>query len=342
MYHALLLSGLLDLANLLPEEDETRVRVVERLPALLHFLAALCHPDGEIALFNDAAFDIAPPPVALFDYAARLGLRTGAAAAASFPETGYHVWRRGGDALFVDAGPIGPDYLSTHAHGDMFSFELSLDGRRVVVDGGTSTYAAGPERDWVRSTRAHNTVELAGADQCEFFGAFRVGRRGRPRDVAALVSPEGLRVSGWHDGYERLAGRPRHHRELALVEGGALFVWDRVDSARAHEAVSRVRFAPGARVELAGPDAACVEAGGVGLSLRAFGGTLVLEPGEYAERFGKREPCLVLALRKGEASELGYALARLPAELRIDPSGGSLDGRPVERRATTRGPGAWP
>jgi hypothetical protein len=103
-----------------------------------------------------------------------------------------------------------------------------------------------------------------------------------------------------------------------------------------------VRFAPGARVELAGPDAACVEAGGVGLSLRAFGGTLVLEPGEYAERFGKREPCLVLALRKGEASELGYALARLPAELRIDPAGGSLNGRPVERRATARGPGAWP
>ncbi len=103
----------------------------------------------------------------------------------------------------MDAGPIGPDYLPGHGHGDMFSYELSLDGRRVVVDGGTSTYEAGPERDWVRSTRAHNTVEIAGEDQCEFFGAFRVGRRGRPRDVAAEVTADGLHVAGWHDGYRQ-------------------------------------------------------------------------------------------------------------------------------------------
>ena len=333
MYHALLTHGLLDLANLLPEDDEQRVRIVERLPGLLHFLAALTHPDGEIALFNDAAFDIAPPPAALLEYASRLGLRAPGAAPSSFPETGYHVFRRGGDALLVDAGPIGPDYLSTHAHGDIFSYELSLDGRRVVVDGGTSTYEAGSERAWVRSTRAHNTVEIGGADQCEFFGAFRVGRRGRPRDVAARVSADGLRLSGWHDGYERLAGAPRHHRELLLLPEGALFVWDAVESRRPQQAVSRIRFAPGARVELAGPSAARIEAGGVGLSLDSFGGTLRVEPGEYAPRFGVREPCLVLALHKSAASELGYALARLPLQARIDPVGASLGGRPVVRRS---------
>ena len=166
-------------------------------PALLRFLAALRHPDGEIALFNDAAFGIAPEPARSSvrgparPRGRRLRLR------ARSRTTGYHVWRDGEDALFVDAGPIGPDYLPAHGHGDMFSYELSLDGRRVVVDGGTSTYEAGAERDWVRSTRAHNTVEIAGADQCEFFGAFRVGRRGRPRDVdgpgppRASTSPAG-------------------------------------------------------------------------------------------------------------------------------------------------------
>jgi hypothetical protein len=240
----------------------------------------------------------------------------------------------------VDAGPIGPDYLSTHAHGDLFSYELSLDGRRVVVDGGTSTYEAGAERDWVRSTRAHNTVELAGVDQCEFFGAFRVGRRGRPRDVAARVSEDGLQLSGWHDGYERLSGSPRHHRELVMASEGALFVWDAVESRRPQEAVSRIRFVPGARVELVGPGAARIEAAGVGLSLHAFGGTLSIEPGEYAPRFGVREPCLVLALRKGSASELGYALARLPLEVRIDPAGATLSGRPVARRSPSGSLGA--
>ncbi len=145
-----------------------------------------------------AAFGIAPEPAAILDYARRLGLDVPAFASGSFPETGYHVWRAGGDALIVDAGPIGPDYLPAHGHGDIFSFELSLDGQRVVVDGGTSSYEAGAERDWARSTRAHNTVEIAGADQAEFFGAFRVGRRGRPRDVVGSRlgrRPAGLRMA---------------------------------------------------------------------------------------------------------------------------------------------------
>jgi uncharacterized heparinase superfamily protein len=332
MYHALLTHGLLDLVNLLPEADELRLRLVERLPALLHFLAGLTHPDGEIALFNDAAFGIAPQPAALFEYAARLGLRVPAAASCSFPETGYHVWRRGGDLLVVDAGPIGPDYLSTHAHGDIFSFELSLDGRRVVVDGGTSTYAPGEERAWVRSTRAHNTVEIAGEDQCEFFGAFRVGRRGRPHEVEARVTPDGLSVAGWHDGYRRLRGRPVHRRELAYLSQGAVLVWDTVEPASGLAVVSRVRFAPAARVALEAEGAASIEAGGARLELRMFGARLSLEPGHYAPRFGERASCLVLALEKGAEREFGYVLARRGLEARIDAAGALVAGRRIPRR----------
>jgi hypothetical protein len=331
MYHALLVHGLLDLVNVLPEEDEIRVRLVERMPGLLQFLAALRHPDGEIALFNDAAFGIAAPPGAIFEYATRLGFKPPLAAAGSFPVTGYHVFRKAGDALIVDAGPIGPDYVPTHAHGDMFSFELSLDGRRVVVDGGTSTYVAGAERSWARSTRAHNTVEVAGADQCEFFGAFRVGRRGRPHDVAARVSESGLDLSGWHDGYRRLRGRPVHRRSLAYRDPGALAVWDVVESRVAHAVVSRVRFAPGARVELGGETAATVELAGVALELLAFGGALTLETGHFAPRFGERLACPVLALHARADAPFGYLLARRSLGGRIDAEGAEVAGHPLAR-----------
>jgi uncharacterized heparinase superfamily protein len=333
MYHALLTHALLDLLNVLPESDPLRVELLRRLPALLRFLAALRHPDGEIALFNDAAFGIAPSPGELLEYAARLGLESEAFAQGSFGESGYHVWREAGDALFVDAGPIGPDYLSVHGHGDMYSYELSLEGRRVVVDGGTSTYQAGPERDWVRSTRAHNTVEVAGADQCEFFGAFRVGRRGRPRDVSAEVEAGGVHVAGWHDGYRRLRGKPIHHRELRLTSPRALLVWDTVESGRGCAAVSRVRFAPGSRVSVVSPLEARIDTGGLELTLRAFGGSLAVEEGAYAPRFGERVPCAVLALHKGEAAEFGYALAPLGVAVSIDPTGATVAGRSVPRRA---------
>jgi uncharacterized heparinase superfamily protein len=333
MYHARLAHGLIDLANVLPESDEMRVRIEQRLPAILRFVSAMSHPDGELALFNDAALGIAPEPGAILEYARRLGFDAPPFASGSFPETGYHVWRSGNAALFVDAGPIGPDYLPAHGHGDIFSFELSLDGRRVVVDGGTSSYEAGPERDWARSTRAHNTVEIGGADQAEFFGAFRVGRRGRPSDVVARVSDDGLQLSGWHNGYRRLAGSPVHHRELQFVAPAALFVWDTVESRVPQPVLSRLRFPPGARLRLEGTDAAVIEVAGVALSLRSFGGALSIEDGHYAPRFGERVACRVLALHKGAQPEFGFALARSAVSVRIQPEAGGLGGRTVPRQS---------
>jgi uncharacterized heparinase superfamily protein len=332
MYHLRLAHGLLDLVNVLPESDETRVQLEQRLPRILLFVSAMRHPDGEIALFNDAALGIAPEPGALLAYARRLGLDVPDFASGSFPETGYHVWRAADAALFVDAGPLGPDYLPAHGHGDIFSYELSLGGQRVVVDGGTSSYEAGVERDWARSTGAHNTVAIGGADQAEFFGAFRVGRRGRPRDVEARVSGDGLQVSGWHDGYRRLAGSPVHHRELSLSAPPVLLVWDTVKSMVAQEAVSRVRFAPGARVRLEGGERASIEIAGQALALQAFGGTLAIEDGHYAPRFGERLAISVLALRKGSGPESGYVLAPAGVPARIEAAGAEVAGRRVARR----------
>jgi len=339
MYHARLAQGLLDLMNVLPESDEVRLRVEQRVPAILRFVSALRHPDGEIALFNDAALGIAPEPGAILEYARRLGLDTPAFSSGSFPETGYHVWRSDDAMLVVDAGPIGPDYLPAHGHGDIFSFELSVGGQRLVVDGGTSSYEAGEERAWARSTRAHNTVEIARADQAEFFGAFRVGRRGRPHDVSARVSTEGLQLAGWHDGYRRLPGGPIHHRELEFITPSTLLVWDTVESSAPHPAVSRLRFSPAVRVRLEGADAASIDAPGVSLVLRSFGGTLAIEGGHYAEHFGERVACPVLALHKGPEAEFGYALGRSSEPLRINPEGAQVAGRSVTRRSRPPGQG---
>ncbi len=338
MYHGLVTVGLLDLLNVLPSADRFRAVLVERLPAILRFAAALRHPDGEIALFNDAATDIAPPPQAVLDYADRLGVDVPSADRGAFRDSGYYVWQRDGDAIIVDAGPVGPDYLPGHGHGDMFSYELSLDGRRVVVDGGTSTYEAGPERDWVRSTRAHNTVEVAQTDQCEFFAAFRVGRRARPHDVTGEVTEHGLQVSGWHDGYYRLPGHPIHHRELGFVFPGVLLVWDTVESGVAHPAVSRIRLAPGARVRAQGPHDVEIEIESRVLNVRAFGGELILEQDHYAPRFGERLPCPVLALHKGPGPEFGYALARRDIPTAIDAGSAEVAGRRVTRRSRPLAP----
>jgi hypothetical protein len=160
-----------------------------------------------------------------------------------------------------------------------------------------------------------------------------VGRRGRPHDVTASVSAAGLHVAGWHDGYRRLPGRPVHHREIEMTVDRALLVWDTVEPAAPHEAVSRVRFAPGTRVSLETPRRAHVDADGLALALEAFGGVLAVEDGRYAPRFGERLPCPVLALRKDAGPEFGYALARCEMAATIDAGGADVAGRRVGRRA---------
>ena len=93
------------------------------------WLAAMCHPDGEISFFNDAAIGIAPSPTELENYAERLGLPSIAApgdGVVHFPESGYIRVQRGDMVALLDVAPVGPDYLPGHAHADTFSFELSL------------------------------------------------------------------------------------------------------------------------------------------------------------------------------------------------------------------------
>ncbi len=255
-------------------------------------LARMCHPDGQIALLNDAAMGVYPAPSALLAEAGRLGLgdlpecRTGPFA---LPQAGYYGWRNDrGDYLICDAGPIGPDYMPGHAHGDIFSFELSLAGHRVIVDSGVHDYQVGPMRDYCRSTAAHNTVEIDRADQCEFWQAFRVARRGRPRKVRYGPQGDGFALAGWHDGYRRLPGRPVHERSLQFQDQGVLLVRDRVRSASPVAWVSRLHLHPDCRVistsrrtvRLATPAGTCC--------LQFQGpGELRVKASQYCPRFGQ-------------------------------------------------------
>jgi len=138
--------------------------------------------------------------------------------------------------------PLGPDYLLGHAHADTLSFELSVDGTRVIANGGTSRYGSGPRRAYERSTAAHNAVEVAGRDSSEVWDGFRVGRRAKPYDLA--VRDWAIRCS--HDGYCFLPGRPVHTRRWEFGEA-SLTVDDTV--APATEARARFFLAPGLRAE---------------------------------------------------------------------------------------------
>jgi uncharacterized heparinase superfamily protein len=275
-------------------------------------LAKLCHPDGEIALLNDAAFGIARHPGDLLDQPARDG-------AYALRDAGYYGARAAGHYIVCDAAPIGPDYQPGHAHGDLLSFELSLAGQRVIVDAGVHGYDGDPLRAWCRSTRAHNTVEIDGQDQCEFWSTFRVARRGRPRDVAWTARPGGFSLSAWHDGYDRLRGQPRHAREFRWYDDGVLLVRDRVTSSRPALAVSRLHLHPDCAIEeISGLLARIRHPGGRFAVAFAGAGRLAEEASTYCPEFGRSLDARALAFTPSErATEFGFCIAHTGDDVRF-------------------------
>ena len=81
MYHSIFLEDMLDIINLF--EAFPNVTISDQLKLfrkiasrMLTWLENMCHPDQEIAFFNDAAIGIAPTPKALRSYARRLNFST--------------------------------------------------------------------------------------------------------------------------------------------------------------------------------------------------------------------------------------------------------------------------
>lgn len=317
MYHARVAYVLAMLSN---TGSESIARVVDApLGRVREALSHLCHPDADIALLNDSAFGISNRP-------AELACPSAGPGSFELPETGYFGARTdAGHYVICDAAPIGPDYLPGHAHGDIFTFELSLEGQRVIVDAGVFDYEAGAKRNYCRSTRAHNTVEVEGQDQCEFWAAFRVARRGRPRDVAWTDFDHGFGLEGWHDGYERLVGRPRHRRRFRWHDAGVLMVHDVVTARRPVAVRSRLHLHPDCElVALEERTARVRHPRGTCAIVFDGSGELSVERSSYFPEFGvEREGRALLYTSRGERVETGFCVAHGADEVVYDVATGA-------------------
>jgi uncharacterized heparinase superfamily protein len=291
-YHAQVLGDLIDVAGLLATAGSraTVPGLDEAIAAMRLWLGAMVRPDGRIPLFNDCVAmsadrlspDVPPArPLTLLD------------------PSGYAVLRSGPFHLVADVGVPCPPDLPAHAHADCLSFELSVDGRPVVVDTGVSTYEPGERRAYERSTAAHNTLEIDGADQTEVWGVFRAARRAEPRLEDA--AEDALTAS--HDGYERLPGRPRHRRTWRMSDDRAEVV-DEVTGSGTHRVVSRLHIAPGLDIRRDGDG---IRVGPVSVGITGPGVTVDVVACELASGFGCRSTGWVI-----EAS----VTTLLPFELR--------------------------
>ncbi len=312
MYHALALEDVLDLLNLAdafagssPELPQLRSALAAWVPSMLRWLLAMSHPDGSLGQFNDTAQGIAPTNDELLRLAASLGFDVTAEDNSDLQiltDSGYVRVSRPPMVALIDVAPVGPDYLPGHGHADTLSFELSLGGLRVIVNGGTSCYGSDTQRQHERSTAAHSTVEVAGQDSSEVWAGFRVGRRARPARPHARRVGDALEVNCSHDGYAHLNGRPIHTRTWAF-NTGCLTVTDDVSNKQL-PAKARYHFAPGLELSAGSPNAWTIYAGAAMLGrVEVRHGRAHTEPSTHAPQFGMVLPvqCLAVDLLEGRA-----------------------------------------
>ena len=252
MYHAVCLADLVEVRALCGDASPGWLR--DAVARAAGFLESILLGDGDIPMLGDGWRGEVDVQRLLAQVRA---LESPLAPRAPEHASGLVRLSRGPLRCVLRAGPHGPDHQLGHAHADLLAFDVSHGAVRVVTDTGTAAYADGPLRRHLRSTAAHNTVQLDGAELLEAWSSFRSGRHGRARTIARGSSDRFEWLVAAHDGYAWLAGAPQPQR-LWLVGEDELWVLDAVLGSGRHPIASRLHLHPDAS------QAAC--------SVRALGG----------------------------------------------------------------------
>ncbi|MCW6038010.1 heparinase II/III family protein [Spirulina subsalsa FACHB-351] len=166
------------------------------------------------------------------------------------PHTGYSILRNShGLELGFDYGLPCPPELPPHAHADCLTIDLYYQGQPIIIDTGTSEYKKGLIREYERSTKAHNTVEIADQNQSEVWGSFRVGRKAKPLNVTSGVFEKLQWMSASHNGYYHSPIQSIHHRWIGLEQTNVIILdviaTDQTQIAQSNRyGTARFHFAP--------------------------------------------------------------------------------------------------
>lgn len=224
MYHSLAMEDLLDLmsiSNKIPNSFPSN-EILRKYYKGMTWLETMIYNNGELSHFNDCANGIAPNYSNLKDYAIKLGIAEKSLCNNKLyfhQESGFVVYKDEKSHLIADFGKIGPDYLPGHAHADTLSFELAVNGKRIVVNSGTSVYGSSDDRLLQRGTGAHSTIQIDEENSSEVWSGFRVARRAVPFNIKINSSKElnnEISFQASHNGYLRLKNKAIHTRKFNL------------------------------------------------------------------------------------------------------------------------------
>lgn len=229
MYHCIILCRLLLLIDVFRNNHWHQYDyffVEQYTGRMLGWLNSFSFADKTFGHFNDSTDGIAPDVRAIFANAQRLGVQT---SDILLGDSGYRKFSNRYMELLLDVGNIMPSYQPGHAHSDMLSFCLNVDGVPIFIDPGISTYEVSVQRTTERSTNFHNTVTVNGTSQSHVWGSFRVAKRAR----IEITKDEASHLVAHQDGYVERFGL-FHQREFKLMQSGLVINDELVGNTSGH------------------------------------------------------------------------------------------------------------
>lgn len=241
----------------------------------------------------------------------------------AFRDGGYYVmrddWTSTANYLRIDCGPHGTDNCG-HAHADVLSFELAVNGRTLLVDPGTYTYTGSKEmRSWFRSSAAHNTLTVDGQSSSVSAGPFSWKSIAQPGSPIWIARGRCDYFEGTHDGYSRLADPVTHSRSVLFLKGDYWVLRDRLESNSEHRHDLWFHLDAGANpVVLPKANTVTTTAGESGLEIAIFGGKgdWNREDGWVSQCYGKRTAapvCVYSVTAKGQCELITFLLPMISA-----------------------------
>lgn len=168
-----------------------------------------------------------------------------------FADGGYFVmrddWTDTTNFLIADGGRHG-SLGGGHAHADALAIDLTIAGRKTLVDAGTYSYHESAEiRDYFRSSAAHNTLTIDGKSSSAPAGKFAW------KSIAAARAAERFHhnlfdfFQASHNGFSRLEKNSKdsitHTRSVLFVRGNYWILHDEIKAAGKHDYELNFHFA---------------------------------------------------------------------------------------------------
>ena len=150
--------------------------------------------------------------------------------------------------LLFNIGNITAPFQPGHSHADAFSFCLDAYGKQLIVDRGISTYEYSLLRLEEKSTSAHNTICIGGANSSDIWSSFRLGKRVK----ADIFHDKEHLIEVQHDGYVQNFGII-HHRLLDF-RNKSIYICDQLKGWNGQEAYFYLHFHPEVVLENRGDD----------------------------------------------------------------------------------------